>query len=166
MPPKGCDAQPWWKARKARQQSNSKKPLHVDLPGVSRRTVNSHCEPMYVRLPMAHVAPYDGWAEPLTVQITEDVNVDDTEWARRLAHRTEGTRAVKRTKDYTAAWTAQVPRPRTPDPTRRDLSKRAWERAMQEWRHGLKGVVSQMPPVQRLVNDVFASILADVLARG
>ena len=35
--------------------------------------------------------------------------------------------AVKRRYEYTTAWTAQVPRPRTPDPTDRHLNKRPWE---------------------------------------
>ena len=41
----------------------------------------------------------------------------------------------------------QVPRPKAPDPTDRKLSKRAWERGVQQWKMDLKGVVQTLPIV-------------------
>ena len=57
-----------------------------------------------------------------------------------MVHRKAGVRAIKRTPEYMAATRALVPRPRTPNPTDRTLSKRAWERSVQVWRKGLKEV--------------------------
>ena len=82
---------------------------------------------------------------------------------RRGRHRAECVRSVKRTYRYIAAWTAQVPRPRTPDPTSRHLRKRPWERAVQQWIMDLKGVVSQLPPERKIVIELLASIVHDVL---
>ena len=75
-------------------------------------------------------------------------NEDVTEevWQRRSAHRLAGVTAVKRSTDYVAATDdPNVPRPSTPDPTDRRVSKRAWERSVQEWRLGLKAVVANLP---------------------
>ena len=67
-------------------------------------------------------------------------------WERRSAHRAAGVAAVKRSADYISATAdPQVPRPKTPDPTDRKLSKRAWERGVQQWRMDLKGVVQNLP---------------------
>ena len=81
---------------------------------------------------------------------------------RRGGHRAECVRAVKRTYNYIAAWTAQVPRPRTPDPTSRHLRKRPWERGLQQWILDLKGVVSKLPPERKIVIELLANILRDV----
>ena len=65
-------------------------------------------------------------------------------WQRRSAHRAAGVAAVKRSADYISATAAMVPRPQTPDPGDRKLSKRAWERGVQQWRMDLKGVVANL----------------------
>ena len=68
-------------------------------------------------------------------------------WQRRSAHRAAGVAAVKRSADYiSAAASPRVPRPNTPDPTERMLSKRAWERGVQQWRMDLKAVAQLLPP--------------------
>ena len=67
-------------------------------------------------------------------------------WQRRSAHRAAGVAAVKRSADYISATAdPRVPRPKTPDPTDRKLSKRAWERGVQQWRMDLKSVVANLP---------------------
>ena len=67
-------------------------------------------------------------------------------WQRRSAHRAAGVGAVKRSADYIRATEDPgVPRPKTPDPTNRKLSKRAWERGVQQWRMDLKGAVANLP---------------------
>ena len=82
---------------------------------------------------------------------------------RRGEHRAESVRAVKRTYDYIAAWTAQVPRPRTPDPTSRHLRKRPWERGVQQWIMDCKDVVSKLPLERKIAIELLASIVHDVL---
>ena len=106
-------------------------------------------QPMYVPLP----ASLDEAAfflsdlnEPLHVPCLSErgANEECNEevWQRRSAHRAAGVAAVKRSPDYIlAAADPNVARPRTPDPTNRKLSKRAWERGMQQWRMDLKIVV-------------------------
>ena len=69
-------------------------------------------------------------------------------WQNRMMHREEGVRAIKRTPEYIAATCAHVQRPRTPNPTDRTLSKRAWERSVQVWRKSLKEVGAADSAVQ------------------
>ena len=59
-------------------------------------------------------------------------------WRRRSAHRAAGVAAIKRSKEYTVAADPRAPRPTTPDPTDRRLTKRRWERGNQRWRFDLK----------------------------
>ena len=70
--------------------------------------------------------------------------------------------AVKRRYEYTTAWTAQVPRPRTPDPKDRHLNKRPWEDGVQQWRISLKDVVSKLPPERKIVSELLANIFDHV----
>ena len=51
---------------------------------------------------------------------------------------------MKRSDDYMIAQAAQVPRPKSPDATNKKLSKRGWERGVQQWRLDLKGVVASL----------------------
>ena len=69
-------------------------------------------------------------------------------------HRAAGVAAVKRSADYVTATAARVPRPRTPDPTDRKLSKRGWERGVQQWRMDLKGVVGSLPTASGAANVI------------
>ena len=71
----------------------------------------------------------------------------EEERQRRSAKRVAGVAAVKRSTDYyvVAIANPSVPRPSTPDPTDKKVSKRSWERSMQEWRWDLKGVVANLP---------------------
>ena len=69
--------------------------------------------------------------------------------------------AVKRRYEYTTAWTAQVPRPRTPDPFDR-RNKRPWENGVKQWRKDLQVVVSKLPPEQKIVSELLADIFDDV----
>ena len=74
-----------------------------------------------------------------------DEECDEEVWQRRSAHRLAGIAAVKRSADYISATADRgVRRPRTPDATDRKLSKRAWERAVQQWRKALKEVVQNL----------------------
>ena len=125
-------------------------PLHVPLPSD---------QPMYVTLPPASIDEEEAaflasfiavLDEPLHVHerrrsrspagANEECN--EEVWQRRSKHRAAGVEAVKRSADYiTAAANPHVPRDKTPDPTDRKLSKRAWERGVQQWRMDLKPVV-------------------------
>ena len=69
------------------------------------------------------------------------VNEDDTIWRRRLAKRLAGVCAVKASPDYAACCV----RPTTPDPSDRTVSKRRWERSMQEFRRALRDQAPQSP---------------------
>lgn len=70
--------------------------------------------------------------------------VDEEDRQRRLAKRGEGVASVKRKPEYQnllnleARGVVLLDRPRTPDPTDENLSKRAWEASMQHWREGLR----------------------------
>ena len=109
-------------------------------------------QPMYVPLP----ASLDEAAfflsdlnEPLHVPCLSErgANEECNEevWQRRSAHRAAGVAAVKRSADYISATAdPHVARPMTPDPTDRRLSKRAWERGVQQWRMDLKTVVGNL----------------------
>ena len=56
----------------------------------------------------------------------------------RLAHRFNGITAVHNSLNYRVVLQAlSEERPRSPDPTDRNLSKRDWESAVQQWRHEL-----------------------------
>ena len=128
-------------------------------------------QPMYVDLPVSAegvaFAPFPN--EPLRVPwppererrrsrspcgANEECN--EEVWQRRMAHRLAGVASIKRSADYTTATAhAHVPRPRTPDATDRKLSKRAWERGVQQWRMDLKGVVQNLPiPVGDLAGTI------------
>ena len=62
-------------------------------------------------------------------------------WQRRSVHRVAGVKAVKRSADYiTAMANSETSRPNTPDPMDRKVSKRVWERGVQQWRMDLKSV--------------------------
>ena len=57
---------------------------------------------------------------------------------RRLTHRLNGVAAVHRYEDHcTVMCHMGEYRARSPDPTDRRLSKRAWENAVQQWRNQL-----------------------------
>ena len=85
----------------------------------------------------------------------------EEDWERREQHRTAAVWAVKRSPQYTTAWTAQVPRPRTPDPFDR-RNKRPWENGVKQWRKDLQVVVSKLPPEQKIVSELLADIFDDV----
>ena len=59
------------------------------------------------------------------------LNADDAEWQRRCAKRSRAILDVKASQLYR---NAPSPRPTTPDPTDRALSKRAWEYAVVRYR--------------------------------
>ena len=81
----------------------------------------------------------------------------EEDWARREMHRAAGLAAVRRSKEYQAwkcmldtelvvarlkredpARLAAVQALQHPSPTDRSLSKRTWERSMQDWRRALR----------------------------
>ena len=68
----------------------------------------------------------------------------EEDWTRRVEHRSNGVLYVKSTGSYQAMSRARAsgrlrepPAPLTPDPTDRTVSKRRWEKSMQEWRTAL-----------------------------
>ena len=70
-----------------------------------------------------------------------DEECNEQVWQCRSLHRAAGVKAVKRSADYiTATANSETSRPNTPDPMDRKLSKRVWERGVQQWRMDLKSV--------------------------
>ncbi len=69
------------------------------------------------------------------------ISEDETIWRRRLAKRLAGVRYVKASPEYAACCV----RPATPDPFDRTVSKRHWERTMQEFRRVLRDQAPQSP---------------------
>eukprot|EP00959_Pyramimonas_sp_CCMP1952_P461998 9482520-Pyramimonas_sp.AAC.1 len=59
---------------------------------------------------------------------------------RRFEHRTEGASAVKRTNQHCLVVASGEPRPKTPDPSARDVTRRRWETSVQVWRAELNRV--------------------------
>ena len=62
-------------------------------------------------------------------------------WRRREAKRRAAVEGVKASREYAAC----SERPPTPDPSDRALTKRQWERCMQDWRQALRSRVAQRP---------------------
>ena len=63
------------------------------------------------------------------------------EWEHRAQHRQAYHAAVKRSGDYGAV--AQHPdRPSTPNPRQPEVSKRAWEKKVRQWRMDLKALAA------------------------
>ena len=62
---------------------------------------------------------------------------DPAIWERRAQHREACIAAVKGSTDYIAV-ARHVARPATPDPRQADVSKRAWEKSVRQWRMDLK----------------------------
>jgi hypothetical protein len=62
-------------------------------------------------------------------------------WRRREAKRRAAVEAVKASRGYAVC----SERPPTPDPSDRALTKRQWERGMQDWRQALRTRVAQRP---------------------
>ncbi len=69
----------------------------------------------------------------------------ETAWAHRLCHRSDAVDAVKRSADYEAMVELVSSgrldpgtRPHTPNPLDRTISKRHWERTVQDWRVRLR----------------------------
>jgi len=123
-----------------------REPMYIDLPSVPQDDVAfAPVEGEPLRVPW----PSERGRERLRSQSPSGANVKCAEevWQRRSAHRAAGVAAVKRSADYISATAdPHVPRPNTPDPTDRMLSKRAWERGVQQWRMDLKAVVQLLPP--------------------
>ena len=68
----------------------------------------------------------------------------EEDWTRRVEHRSNGVLYVKSTGSYQAMSRARAsgrlrepPAPLTPDPTDRTITKRRWEKSMQQWRTAL-----------------------------
>ena len=77
---------------------------------------------------------------------------EEETWQTRSAHRVAGVKAVKRSADYIRVTANSLtPRPRTPDPIDRKLSKRAWERSVQQWRIDLRAISDNMSTASDVV---------------
>ena len=63
------------------------------------------------------------------------------EWERRAQHREACIAAVKRSGDY-GAVAQHFARPVTPDPRQPEVSKRAWEKSVRQWRMDLKALAA------------------------
>ena len=122
--------------------SELSQPLYVPLPASldeAAFSVSVLDEPLYVPWPSERARRRSRSPRGANEECNEEV------WQRRSAHRAAGVAAVKRGADYiSAAADPNVARPATPDPTDRKLSKRAWERGMQQWRVDLKTVVGNL----------------------
>ena len=109
-------------------------------------------QPRYVDPPawgegMRAVAPPPGQPLRVPFELPRGANevCNEETWERRMGHRAAGVAAVKRSKQYVIVTeNPNTARPRTPDPTDRKLSKRAWERRMQQWRMDLDDVVREL----------------------
>ena len=84
---------------------------------------------------------WDAWEGRSHSPCGPNEDCDEKTWQKRMAKRMEGVRAVKRQSEYILPLNAGVARPRTPDPTDKKLSKRAWEAGMQMWRSDLQHLV-------------------------
>lgn len=124
-----------------------REPMYVDLPSVPLDDVAFipvEDEPLRVPWPSERERERRRSRSPCGAN--EECN--EEVWQRRSAHRAAGVAAVKRSADYISATAdPHVPRPNTPDPTDRKLSKRAWERGVQQWRMDLKAVVGLLPTI-------------------
>ena len=75
----------------------------------------------------------------------------ETDDERQARKRLNAIRAVKKSTDYVAllvqesCCSGRGQRPTTPDRDDRTLSKRSWEKAIQQWRRDLKFCVAQLP---------------------
>ena len=122
--------------------SELSQPMYVPLPASldeAAFSVSVLDEPLYVPWPSERARRRSRSPRGANEECNEEV------WQRRSAHRAAGVAAVKRGADYiSAAADPNVARPATPDPTDRKLSKRAWERGMQQWRVDLKTVVGNL----------------------
>ena len=67
---------------------------------------------------------------------------DELIWRRRLGKRQAGVRFVKASPDYAACCL----RPPTPDPFDRTVTKRRWERSMQDFRRAIRDQAPQNAP--------------------
>ena len=75
----------------------------------------------------------------------EDSEEDSEEvWRNRSSHRQNGVDAIKRSATYIIAEASQIQRPKSPDAQDRALSKRVWERTVQQWRRDLLGLVKSL----------------------
>ena len=63
------------------------------------------------------------------------------DWERRAQHREACIAAVKRSGDY-GAVAQHFARPVTPDPRQPEVSKRAWEKSVRQWRMDLKALAA------------------------
>ena len=115
------------------------------------RRVSGLTEPMYVEVAAStydiRFAPVMG--EPAVVPWRSERRrsrsppganevCDEEVWERRTAHRLAGVGAIKRSAHYLIVTedTGNA-RPKTPDPGDRTVSKRSWERGVQQWRANL-----------------------------
>ena len=70
-------------------------------------------------------------------------HTDDPDWLRRSTRRQAAVAAIKKKQLYVnltfarMQGTANGDEPTTPDPTDRLISKRSWEKHMQDWRRAL-----------------------------
>ena len=124
-------------------------PIHVG-PQAARAALPG--DPMYVQLPEEDEpqrqrlpGPGERRGRSRSPPCGPDEDCPPETWEKRSAHRLAGVKAIKRSSDYIAVATAGGPRPKTPNPTDRKLSKRAWERGVQQWRMDLKGAVANLP---------------------
>ncbi len=70
------------------------------------------------------------------------VNEDDAEWQRRREHRRAGVRHVQNTEYFRRASAVGLA-VQGPDAEDRRVSKRSWERSMQEWISAIKALLDE-----------------------
>ena len=76
-----------------------------------------------------------------------EINDDQDSSLRRLQKRNAAIAAIKRTPEYLEAMMQDMTavdgvdrRPQTPDPRDLTVGKKQWERSVQQWRDGLRGL--------------------------
>ena len=74
------------------------------------------------------------------------------EWERRAQHREACIAAVKRSGDYVSV-AQHFARPSTPNPRQAEVSKRAWEKGVRQWRMDLKALAGGLAPVAAGVGE-------------
>ena len=140
-------------------------PLAFEPP---ERPIASWSEPMYVELPAAPAqctsitfaasepkaalqrsrsrSPCRATGGEEDQDRHEAEETEEQMWERRGSHRRAGIAAVKRSADYIAALKRCGQRPTTPCPEDRTISKRSWERSVQEWRVFLRDLAADISP--------------------
>lgn len=134
-----------WKAQTL-TPSPERLPALVEVPARRRRRIKRKSAPAQDDMERQPVSKTD--AERLTMAADSGAaeqapppplpNECEAEWLERLERRQRAVMIVKASDEYQACLQQGGPRPPTPDPMNRALSKRQWEGQVMQWRLGLR----------------------------